>query len=194
MRIVLTLALMILLGPAGAQEIYRWVDESGVVHYADQPGDDSAERVFVSGQAAQSPAPPPAQELLPPPAPARSRQARQGEASYQSLQFDEPAAEASYFGGNVSVNVSLSLRPSLQSGHSVVIYVNGQRAPGEGLATTLTGLERGTHVLRAAVLDRSGQELITSPSINLYVRQPSVATPATARPPRPSPPPSVPRG
>ncbi|MFZ8983091.1 MAG: DUF4124 domain-containing protein [Steroidobacteraceae bacterium] len=192
MRIVLTLAMMSLLGPAGAQEIYRWVDEAGVVHYADQPGDDSAEQVFLPGQGAQPATPPPAPSFQPPPV--RARQSGAGQATYQSLQFDEPAAEATFFGGNVSVNVSLSLRPALQAGHTVAIFVDGRRAPGDGLATTLTGLDRGTHVLRAAVLDRSGRELFASPSINIYVRQPSVATPATARPPRPPTPPSAPRG
>lgn len=194
MRIVLTLGLMCLLGPAGAQEIYRWVDEAGVVHYADQPGDDSAEQVFLPGQGAQPAAspPPPPQSIQPPPP--RSRQRGAGQPAYQFLQFDEPAAEASFFGGNVSVNVRLSLRPALQPGHTVAIFVNGRRAPGDGLATTLTGLERGTHALRAAVLDRSGRELQASPTINIYVRQPSVANPATARPPRPPTPPSVPRG
>lgn len=193
MRIVLTLGLMILLGPAGAQEIYRWVDESGVVHYADQPGADSAEQVFLPGQGAQPSAPPPVQQDLPPSPPARSRPSGSGQATYQSLQFDEPAAEATFFGGNVSVNVSLSVRPALQPGHTVALFVDGRRAPGDGLATTLTGLERGTHVLRAAVLDSSGREWVTSPSINIYVRQPSIATPAAARPPRPPTPPSAPR-
>jgi len=192
MRIVLTLGLMILLGPVGAQEIYRWVDEAGVVHYADQPGDADAEQVFLPGQGAQPAAPPPVQPFQPPPV--RARQSGSGQATYQSLQFDEPAAEATFFGGSVSVTVSLSLRPALQAGHTVAIFVDGRRAPGDGLATTLTGLERGTHVLRAAVLDRSGRELVASSSINIYVRQPSVATPATARPPRPPTPPSAPRG
>ena len=146
------------------------------------------------GQAAQPSGRAPPPQALPPPPSVRSRQSGPAPAGYQLLQFDEPAAEATFFGGNVSVNVSLSLRPALQPGHSVAIFVDGQRAPGDGLTTTLTGLERGTHVLRAAVLDRSGQELIASPAINVHLRQPSIANPATARPPRPAPPPSTPRG
>ena len=34
---------------AQPQEIYRWVDKDGIVHYADQPGSPDAVRVYYRG-------------------------------------------------------------------------------------------------------------------------------------------------
>src|SRR3972149_11069034 len=49
MRIALFLAGMILSLAAESQEIYRWVDKDGIVHYADQPGAPDAERIELVG-------------------------------------------------------------------------------------------------------------------------------------------------
>jgi hypothetical protein len=67
-----------------------------------------------------------------------------------------------------------------------------------GLSTTLTGLTRGTHFLRAAVTDEAGSVVITSPQINFHLRQESIAQPPTGPtlrppPPRPTPRPAPPR-
>ena len=45
MRIALLLAGILLSLAAQPQEIYRWVDKDGVVHYADQPGAPDAKLV-----------------------------------------------------------------------------------------------------------------------------------------------------
>ncbi len=46
-RAVAALALTALLLPAGAADIYRWVDESGQVHFGDRPPTGDAERLAV---------------------------------------------------------------------------------------------------------------------------------------------------
>jgi hypothetical protein len=47
MRIFLVLAGLALSLAAASQEIYRWVDKNGVVHYSDQPGSPNAELIDV---------------------------------------------------------------------------------------------------------------------------------------------------
>ena len=42
----LLLALALAAGPAGAEEVYRWVDKDGVVHYGDSPPPEYAEQMF----------------------------------------------------------------------------------------------------------------------------------------------------
>jgi len=49
MRTALFLAGMILSLAAQPQEIYRWVDKDGIVHYEDQPGAPDAKRVELVG-------------------------------------------------------------------------------------------------------------------------------------------------
>ena len=48
MRILLLLAGLTLSLAAQPQEIYRWIDKDGQVHYADQPGAANAERVILA--------------------------------------------------------------------------------------------------------------------------------------------------
>ncbi|MBS1199928.1 MAG: uncharacterized protein H6R27_606 [Proteobacteria bacterium] len=178
---------------AQPQEIYRWVDKDGIVHYADQPGSPDAVRVpYHGGPPSSADAEPPAlyesdRQDGPPTGP-----------TYESLRIISPAPDEVFFGGDVSVNVQLDLDRDLRPGDTLVVFVDGQRAPAfAGLSTTITGLARGTHFLRAAVTDEAGSVVITSPQINFHLRQESIAQPPTGPtlrppPPKPKPKPATP--
>src|SRR3989304_1322720 len=60
MRIAPFLAGMIRSRAAEPQEIYRWVDKDGIVHYADQPGAPDAERIELVGLSSYEGGPRPA--------------------------------------------------------------------------------------------------------------------------------------
>jgi hypothetical protein len=76
-----------------------------------------------------------------------------------------------------------------------VFFFNGNRVPDtDGFSAQLSNLDRGTHFLRAAVLDENGSPVITSPQITIHVRQPSVKSPQSPRappPPKPKPKPAA---
>lgn len=72
-----------------------------------------------------------------------------------------------------SISVQYSLQPSLQNDDEVVLYLNGEAQ--EGL--TLTNVSRGSLSLRLAVLDRGGEELISSEEITIYVQKNTVSRP-----------------
>jgi hypothetical protein len=181
MRIALILAGLMLSLAAEPQEIYRWVDRDGVVHYADQPGAPDAERVQIAnaneyeappqeygtgGTYSQSPAPPP----------------------YTSLTITQPAPDQVFFGADATVTVAAELGGTLQSDHTLVYFLDGNRAPLEGGASVeLTGLERGTHFLRATVLDQNGAPLLSSEQITFNVHQPSINSPQSPQAPPPPP-------
>jgi hypothetical protein len=184
MRTALLIAGLLVSLVAWPQEIYRWVDKDGIVHYADQPGAPDAVLVPQSslGTAPQDAAPPELYQSAP--------QAQPAGPTYQSLQITSPAPDESFFGGDVSVNVQLQLDRDLRPGDRLVVFLDGQRVPEfSGMSTTLAGLTRGTHTLRAAVLDAAGSVVITSPQVNFFLRQPSIATPPTGPSIRPPPPP-----
>lgn len=177
MRIALIIAGLLIPLAAQGQEIYRWVDKDGIVHYADHPGAPGAERIpyrtlGAGGEAADSgpgaaPSEPAASTAPPGP-------------TYQSLRIISPTADQVFFGGGVTVPVQVELDRDLRSGDHLLVFVDGKRvADVEGLSTTLTGLDRGTHFLRTAVVDDAGSVVITSQQLTFYVRQPSVAKPPT---------------
>lgn len=186
MRTALIIAGLLLPLVAAPQEIYRWVDKDGVVHFADQPGSPDAVLVpHIRGTIVTDDAEPP------PPLyqPERTETPPAGP-TYQSFRITSPAQDEVFFGADASIPVQMELDRDLRPGDRVVVFLDGQRAPDfDGLATTLTGLSRGTHFVRAAVLDDGGSVVITSPQVTFHLRQQSVATPPTGPALRPQPPP-----
>jgi hypothetical protein len=193
MRSALIIAGLLVSLAAQPQEIYRWVDKDGIVHYSDQRGSPDAELVpYRTGGERSTEAEPPqlyqserARETPPP-----------GQA-YRSLTIVAPAPDEVFFGTDAGIGVVLSVDPELRLGDRLLVFIDGERAPDfEGLATTLTGIARGTHFLRAAVIDESGSVVISSEQINFHLRQTSIVEPLTGpaitpppRPPAPRPPP-----
>ena len=195
MRILLILAALLLPLAAAPQEIYRWVDKDGIVHYSDQPGSPDAQLVTVvapnayesSGDAdsASSSYQPPTDE---------------GEDSplYGSIQIAQPSPDQVFFGSNATVNVVTQLDGELQPDHTILMYVDGNLRYTDSGTLTLSGLPRGSHFVRAAVFDNmTKQVVISSPQVTFHVRQASTQNPQTpvpARPqvPRPNPGPVTP--
>lgn len=186
MRIFLILAGLTLSLAAQPQEIYRWVDKDGQVHYADQPGAANAERVILANPNAYD-----AEPSFGDYAPADNASRNTGAdevAPYESLAIVQPTPDQVFFGADATVVVAAELRGTLRPDHTVVFFVNGNRRPaGSGLALELQNLDRGSHFLRAAVLDQNGETVITSQQITFHVREPSINSPQSpqARPPPP---------
>lgn len=82
--------------------------------------------------------------------------------------------------GNI-VTVQLRLEPELQAGHSIWIFLDGNRV--DGLPTTgdtfnLTNVWRGTHTVHATVMDDDNKPLLGSQPVTFHMRQTSVVSPA----------------
>lgn len=181
--LALALAAALLSPLAASQEIYRWVDENGVVHYSDQPG-PGAERITIAGQIARTPS-----ESESPTLYQEGEPTAEEAPPYQSLAITRPAADEVFFGTDATVAVEMALDADLRPGDSVVVFLDGERVPASDLSATLTNVPRGSHFLRAAVLDPNGSALVTSPQITFHVRQESIATPPVGPNLRPKPPP-----
>jgi len=179
MRIALILAGVMLSLAAEPQEIYRWVDKDGIVHYADQPGAPDAKLVVIANSNVYEATPPDssgAATYNPPPAPL----------PYVSLTVTQPASDEVFFGADASITAAAELGGELAPDHTLVFFLDGNRVPSEGGGSAeLTGLERGAHFLRAAVLDQNGAALLLSPQITFHVRLPSINTPQSPQAPKP---------
>jgi len=181
MRMVLILAGLMLSLAAEPQEIYRWVDKDGVVHYADQPGAPDAKRVEIAGANTY--------EAMPPDFRDTTSNQPTAVPAYDSLSIVEPTQDQVFFGADASVTVAAELGGTLRLDHTLVFFLNGNRVPAEaGAPVQLSSLARGTHFLRAAVLDPNGAPVISSQQITFHVRQPSINTPQSPQNrPRPAP-------
>lgn len=185
MRSLLLLAGLAISLAAFSQEIYRWVDKDGVVHYSDQPGSDKAQLINVVEPNAYDSA-----DAAPPDSAGGGSDdsgSNEPEANpYTSLSIVSPEPDQVYFGADAVVSVQADLSGTLQPDHQVVFFLNGNRRPAPGLALELSGLDRGTYFLRASVLDQNGKPLITSQQTTFHVRQPSTKSPQSpTAPPKP---------
>jgi hypothetical protein len=179
MRIFLILAGLMLPLVAAPQEIYRWVDKDGIVHYSDQPGSADAKLVTVIQPSTYESEDSGAVDSSGSPA------YEPQETNYDSLAIVLPTPDQVFFGTDVTVEVVAELSGPLQSDHSVAFFVDGSRVPAAGLSVTLTGLPRGSHFVRATVLGSNGEPLISSQQIPFHLRQASIQNPQTPVPGRP---------
>ncbi len=179
MRIALILAAMLLSLAAEPQEIYRWVDKDGVVHYADQPGAANAERVEIANYNSYESTPSDLGDTFTYSQPAASPR-------YDSLTITQPTPDEVFFGADATITAEAELGGTLQSDHTLVFFVDGNRVASEsGGPVQLSNLERGMHFLRAAVLNQNGAPIVSSPQISFHVRMPSINSPQSPQAPRP---------
>lgn len=95
-------------------------------------------------------------------------------ANYRSLKVVSPTEGSSrWVGGELTVEVSLE--PALQPEHVISLRVDGREvAVGPEMQMVLPNIERGSHTLRAAVLDvDTGKQLKTSDTVQFQIHRPS---------------------
>lgn len=162
-----------------AGEIYRWVDEEGIVHYSDRPREGAELIVLREAQTYSRPSPT-AGQVAPEAPKNRPETASQEAAAYSSIEIVSPKQEEVLWNIGGELSVSLRARPRIRSGHSVVLVMDGkdvQQLPNGQLQTRLADVFRGTHSLRADVRDRSGNTVATSDTVQFTVQQTSTQNP-----------------
>lgn len=145
-------------------QIYRWVDEQGRTVYSDIPK-PGAEVVDLPPLPAFSP-PAPAKPEKPQPA-------EQAAQPYTALAIAQPGEEEMVHDNSGTLGVALTLSPPLriEQDHRIKVFLDGEALPATQTAMnfSLTDIDRGAHILQVAVVDRSGQPLITSAPITFYM-------------------------
>jgi hypothetical protein len=178
----------LLMLPALAQAVIcKTVDADGVVSYTDVPVEECQTPVTLPDYSRYTPRP-----IQQPASPSRDQQPAEPQtafAGYSSMQILQPEPDGTVRSNEGKVPVSIALEPPLQEGHLVKLYVDGELVRGSfaGLDIELSGLERGTHQLRAEVVDAAGSRQIGSPSVSFTLRKTGLFDGAQARPPSPPP-------
>lgn len=155
---------------SSAETIYKWVDETGQVHYSDVPRQGAVE-IYIA----------PVQTFSMPSATRSSAPANAGpddEAeNYDFVGIASPAAEETIWNTGGLVTVAVSLQPGLKMGHQIVLFMDDQQVavlPPMSSSVQLQDVERGSHKLRAEVIDENGKKLIASATTTFFYQQTSV--------------------
>jgi hypothetical protein len=178
-RLASLLLLGVALAAGAANEVWRWKDANGVVHYSDSPV-AGAERVQLdqppAGGATARTAPPPSATPAPVPEPPSVR--------YTRCVVTEPTADQGFRLGE-TVTASVAIEPALQPGHRIQVNLNNSPYPdwpATGTTSLLNGLVRGTYTMSVRVLGPDDRVLCMGAGISFHVRQASLLSPARQPP------------
>ena len=170
MRPTPLLLLLLLTCPPASAEVYRWVDENGVVHYTDKspkPGAEPAELPNLqSYQPRQVPAPDTAAAADPDAA----------TPDYQR-RIANPRQDEVIRSPAPGQTVSATVKPALARGHGLQFLLDGQVAneqPTRSQSVSLPTVYRGTHTLVVRVVDADGKELKRSDTVTFHKLPPTV--------------------
>lgn len=178
----LTVAALVMLAllaaaPAAAQDVWRWVDENGTVHFSDKPR-EGAERVrvrAVQGYESGVTATPQARDATAP-----LEEGDDPVNPYRSVRIVAPEHDGAVWATGGGLTVLVEVQPALRSGDRIQLQLNGEVVLGTPVASTsiqITGLIRGPHTLQASIIAADGQVLLFSEDVNFNVLQASIHAP-----------------
>jgi len=173
MRTLILLIGLLALPAFASQTVWKWVDEKGVTHFSDQPIPGATKQEISSSNtnagatprySAPSSAPPPV-DTGP---------------SYRKFEISTPVNDQNFVNTGGQVKVTLRIDPALQSGHQLILTLDGQPVtsfPRNTAQFDLKEISRGTHTVRGEIQDGRGTRLQETAPVTFYVRQESMAKP-----------------
>lgn len=166
------LFLLLLLPAIGHAVICKSIDADGVVSYADVPASECEQEVDLPDYSRYDPNDRGRRSgNWPEPLPVRGNVV--AFERYTSMLIVQPEQNGTVRSNEGTVPVVIALQPALQLGHTIELTLDGRKVQGsfDGVAIELNGVDRGTHTLRAAVRDASGQSLIQSDRVRFTLRK-----------------------
>jgi hypothetical protein len=156
-----------LFGFSSTAGIYKWVDENGKVHYSDTEV-HGAEEVELPKTVTFTPT-----NSTPSGAVSNGKADSAGALAYAKMVIVKPEMNETINSNEGNVDVGITLTPDLRPGHSITLYLDGKKLVKElkKVATTLTNIDRGSHTLRASVMDKEGIALINSKSVIFHLKR-----------------------
>lgn len=175
-RLVLLIISFFILQSSFAATVYKYVDENGNTVFTDEPR-KGAEVLDVQ------PVPTIPALQVPPPEP---QAAPKSTFKYNKIVIVSPEHQHNFINETDPIVVQVALSPSLRSEDKLQLMLNG--APkGNPISSTsfrLEQLPRGEYNTSVQVLDKNGEVLGTSASVEFYVKRHSKLMP---KPPKPKP-------
>jgi hypothetical protein len=166
MRNLVFIISMFMVLPLCARDVYKYITDDGEVIYSERYHPE-AKRIMVNDDAKKG------ARLSPDELDAKAR-AEAGE--YETFTILQPSDNEIIRNEEGTVNIGISLTPSLAESHIIQLYVDGTKLDSDIRQTQLSlqKLSRGTHSLQAKIVDSEGQSVKESNSITFQLRQPAV--------------------
>ncbi len=150
--------------------VYQWRDVNGNVVYGDSPPESAAVQEVELPVLTVADSYPSADKSKAADDTAQNQASEQQatpaatHVNYEHFKIKSPQKDAAIRANNGNVLVSFDLKPALQKGHGIVVYLDGKRvASGQATVFSLEALDRGQHSL-FAVLHNAEKEVIKNTS------------------------------
>ncbi len=143
-------------------ELYKWIDENGVVHYTDKRPDDNVQQQELSGYLTRL-------------ANKKATEEAEIQNPYQVLMISSPAQGETVRNLEPSMDIVVEIDPPLTERHFLQIYLDGLEVGEKTKSTELTldKLKKGTHRLQAKIVDDSGQTITMTEEVTFQFRKPA---------------------
>lgn len=162
MKAILILLLMIMTHTAVHAELFKWVDAEGNIIYSDQPPPDHGKKdTEIDPETLPQIITVPTPEISTSPSSSNTASNKNSASKrYQELTIVEPVHDTSVRenSGKVKITVHVSPDNFAERGDKLIIYMDDvEVSRGEQTSITLDNVDRGTHQVKAALLNSRGQ-------------------------------------
>ena len=162
--------------------VYRWIDKNGQIHFSDKP-QAGAEQIKLRETSVYTPPTEKEREAgsqAEPKERVNVKEKSSAAAGYEAISIVSPENNQVVRSSEGTVDISVELRPGLQPGHKIRVYLNGTPASQDLETTqiTLQDMDRGTHSLEVSVIDEKNRELKRSSAVSFHMLR--LAEPRTA--------------
>ena len=140
--------------------IYKTVDKHGNAVFTDKPSTNQPSEPVTLKPTTNLPSPPNI-----PSSHSAAEPTRHGKPGYNVFSISNPANDSTVR-NNGSFTIKVSLQPNLDRGHRVRFFIDGQAVAGpqRTLSHKVRNMDRGTHQIRAEVVNHSGKVIQTAES------------------------------
>lgn len=175
MKILYFGVLIVILSPLVNAEIYQITDSEGNVSFTDRPVEGAKEKIiFLPKDITIKKYNNDRQQSKSQPRLGKIKKEIQEALPYQQLSVVSPVSGSAIRANSGNINFQLKISPSLQTkfGHRIKAEIDGKvRFSGRSESVLITNINRGTHVFRAYIVDKSGKRLKTSSSVTFHVQR-----------------------
>ena len=180
--------------PKTKDQVYKWVDKDGVVHYSSQPPTKDATPVKLPPLQTYKGGTKPGLSKFDKPG-AKGAAAAEGPVS---IEIVTPSSDETFRGGERVVPVAVVVTPQIGPGQKLIYVLDGTPAspPTSDTSYALTDVDRGTHSVSVTLVGEAGEEIAASGGVTFHVKPPTVEKQAPAKPgtpPKPGTPAPKPR-
>ncbi len=155
-------------------DVYKWEYESGNIHYSDRPVEKAENLHFPglqqkAGTAESASAESPKEDA----GNAEIAESETLPGGYRQFEILEPEENQTFRTDEGVVSISLLLEPALQEGHELRIELDGNPVEGRFVSTQMMirHVSRGSHSMRASIVNAEGSPLLSSRQVTFHVRR-----------------------